>query len=91
MATFAPSLADSLKGFYKDFLSFLVNQGVEGSGITRTGIKGIKGGKPLSHLFSLYSCLAWGWRVCIHPTTCSGSFQATFLTGRNDREKSPVL
>jgi hypothetical protein len=69
MPTFAPFLADSLEGFYKDFLSFLVNKGVQAHGRTKGGIKGIKGGKYLSHLFSLYSCLAYGWRVCIHLTT----------------------
>lgn len=69
MPTFAPFLADSLEGFYKDFLSFLVNKGLQGCGVTRAGIKGIKGGKYLSHLYSLYSGLAYGWRVCIHLTT----------------------
>lgn len=69
MPTFVPFLADSLEGFYKDFLSFLVNKGVQAHRRTKGGIKGIKGGKYLSHLFSLYSCLAYGWRVCIHLTT----------------------
>jgi len=63
MMTFAPSLPDSLKGFYKDFLSFLVNQGAQGSGITKTGIKGKKVRKVLSSLYSLYSCLVGFWVI----------------------------
>jgi len=61
MATFAPLLADSLEGFNKYFLSFLVNKGVQDIGDTKPGIKGIKGGKHLSHLLSLYSCRVGGW------------------------------
>lgn len=61
MGTFAPLLADSLEGFNKYFLSFIVPKGVQDLGDTRAGIKGIKGGKHLSHLLTLYSCLVCGW------------------------------
>lgn len=43
MGTFAPLLADSLEGFNKSFLSFLVNKGFQASGHTQEGIKGKKG------------------------------------------------
>ena len=43
MGTFAPLLADSLKGFFNNFLSFYVCKGVQASGHTPEGIKGKKG------------------------------------------------
>lgn len=43
MGTFAPLLADSLKGFNKYFLSFLVNKGFQALAHTPEGIKGKKG------------------------------------------------
>jgi hypothetical protein len=43
MGTFAPLLADSLEGFNKSFLSFLVNKGFQASDHTPEGIKGKKG------------------------------------------------
>jgi hypothetical protein len=43
MTPFAPFLADSLKGFFKNFLSFYVCKGVQASDLTPEGIKGIKG------------------------------------------------
>jgi hypothetical protein len=73
MPTFAPFLADSLEGFYKYFFLSIVNKGFQDLGDTQAGIKGIKGGKHLSHLLSLYSGLALLWGVLI---------QAVFLQGR---------
>lgn len=43
MGTFAPLLADSLKGFFNNFLSFYVCKGVQASGHTPEVIKGKKG------------------------------------------------
>lgn len=73
MLTFAPLLADSLKGFSKNFLSFYVCKGVQASDLTPEGIKVIQGGKvdraraapkggyDLSHLYYIYSGWVSGW------------------------------
>ncbi|MBW6495851.1 MAG: hypothetical protein K0B16_15060 [Burkholderiaceae bacterium] len=63
MPTFAPFLADSLEGFNKVFLSFLVNKGLQDLGHTKAGIKGGKVRKPLSALLTLYSCQVCGWGI----------------------------
>ncbi|MDP2111872.1 MAG: hypothetical protein Q8N48_02595 [Thiobacillus sp.] len=63
MPTFAPFLADSLEGFNKVFLSFLVNKGLQDLGHTKAGIKGGKVRKPLSALLTLYSCQVCGWVI----------------------------
>ena len=56
MATSTPFLAESLKGFIKEFLSFYVCQGLQGQAPAKAGIKVIKGIKHLSPLHSFYSC-----------------------------------
>jgi len=43
MTPFAPFLADSIKGFFKNFLSFYVCKWAQASDLTPEGIKGIKG------------------------------------------------
>ncbi len=43
MGTFAPLLADSLKGFFNNFLSFYVCKGFQAPTHTPEGIKGKKG------------------------------------------------
>jgi hypothetical protein len=93
MATFAPLLADSLEGLNKTFLSFLMNKGFQACGLIKGGIKGIKGGKHLSHLLSLYSGLVCGWvfvrrmnagRVMV----CCGSLPSLSPAGNSNRDLS---
>lgn len=99
MMTFAPLLADSLEGFNKYFLSLFVNQGLQDSGDTQSGIKGIKVRKVLFSLYSLYSCQVGGWIV--KALSLRGAldeaclnlrfFRGFFNTARNDRGFSLVL
>jgi hypothetical protein len=65
MGTFTPFLADSLKGFYKDFLSFFVYQGVQAFTTSQAGIKGKKVRKGLYSLYSLYSGLVFRWVIAV--------------------------
>lgn len=92
METFAPFLADSLKGFNKYFLSFLVNKGAQGLGHTEAGIKGKKGGKHLTHLYSLYSCRVGGlvFGGCLRDLQLFRFFPPLPSTGPKEPETSLV-
>ena len=86
MPTFAPFLADSLEGFNKVFLSFLVNKGLQDQWHTKAVIKGGKVRKPLSALLTLYSCQVCGWGIAglTRATTAESTSTTACVMGSID-------